>query len=159
MKKLSSIALATISAISLCCPMAHGAETKGAEMSLTIADNGSCSMPQQEKDGILAAINRYLQAAREGSRKTAEKAFSKNATMSWRENGKLNSVPIEALYAYFDEKKRPASGEISACSVAGDVAMVRLESDFDGTKFSDMFALVKDGDEWKIVSKVYHVKN
>jgi hypothetical protein len=25
-------------------------------------------------------------------------------------------------------------------------------------KYTDMFALVRDGDEWKIVAKVYHVR-
>lgn len=47
---------------------------------------------------------------------------------------------------------------ISSCSVAGDVAMVRIESKFGETDFSDMFTLVKDGSDWKIVSKVYHNK-
>lgn len=42
--------------------------------------------------------------------------------------------------------------------MADDVAMVRIESKFGQTEFSDMFALVKYGDDWKIVSKVYHVK-
>lgn len=44
------------------------------------------------------------------------------------------------------------------CSVAGDVAMVRFESVFGDAHFTDMFALVKAGSEWKIVSKIYTVK-
>ncbi len=115
-------------------------------------------MTAAEREGILKAIGAYIQAAQDGS-ETAKKGFAPLATMSWNEAGSLKTVPIKALYDYFDEKKRPASGEIVACSVAGDVAMVRLESDFDGARFTDMFTLVKDGDAWKIVSKVYHVKN
>ena len=161
MNSLFRVALCAImfGSLSLFSNLALGAETKGANMTLTVADNGACAMTQQEKNGILKAIGYYLQAAPDGTRKTAEKAFAKTATMSWSADGKLNSVPIEELYKYFDEKKRPASGEISACSVAGDVAIVRLESDFDGAKFADMFTLVKDGDDWKIASKVYHLKN
>ncbi|MDE5833410.1 MAG: nuclear transport factor 2 family protein [Desulfovibrio sp.] len=135
------------------------AQTKGETMPVKIADNAACAMTQDEKAGILKSIGYYLQAAPDGSRKTAEKGFAEKATMSWSADGKLNVVPIDLLYEYFDEKKRPASGEITACSVAGDVAMVRLESDFDGALFTDMFTLVKDGDDWKIVSKVYHLKN
>lgn len=36
--------------------------------------------------------------------------------------------------------------------------MVRIESKFGEAQFSDMFTLVKDGADWKIVSKVYHAK-
>lgn len=42
--------------------------------------------------------------------------------------------------------------------VAGDVAVVSIDSRFGDTSFDDMFTLVKDGDDWKIVSKVYHIK-
>lgn len=36
--------------------------------------------------------------------------------------------------------------------------MVAIDSQFGEAKYTDMFALVKDGDDWKIVSKVYHTK-
>lgn len=132
---------------------------KGADMSLTVNEKTESKVAQAELAGIMKAIGAYVQAAPDGDSDTAKKGFATWATMSYNENGKLVTVPIQALYDYFDEKKRPASGEIVACEVAGDVAMVRLESEFDGALFTDMFTLVKDGDSWKIVSKVYHVKN
>lgn len=65
----------------------------------------------------------------------------------------------KALYDYYDQTgPHSASYEISSCSMADDVAMVRIESKFGESEFSDMFSLVKDGTDWKIVSKVYHVK-
>ena len=71
----------------------------------------------------------------------------------------LVTVPIQALYDYYDQTgPHNASYEIADCSVAGDVAMVRIESKFGENEFSDMFTLVKDGVNWKIVSKVYHNK-
>ena len=42
--------------------------------------------------------------------------------------------------------------------VDGNVAIVRIDSKFGDVSFEDMFALVKDGKVWKIVSKVYNVK-
>lgn len=136
------------------------AQTKaGGNMALTIAPGLNCQASQEEMKGIMKAVGYYLKAGEEGSSKVAENGFAMWATMSWNENGALKTVPIQILYDYFDEKKRPVSGEISACEVAGTVATVRLESDFDGARFTDMFTLVKDGQDWKIVSKVYHVKN
>jgi hypothetical protein len=51
-----------------------------------------------------------------------------------------------------------SSYELTSINVAEDVATVRIESQFGTAKFADIFAMVKDGDQWKIVSKVYHLK-
>ncbi|MBD5357497.1 MAG: nuclear transport factor 2 family protein [Bacteroides sp.] len=51
-----------------------------------------------------------------------------------------------------------ANYEISVCDVTDEAAIVRIESKFGETRFADMFTLVKDGDDWKIISNIYHVK-
>ena len=69
------------------------------------------------------------------------------------------SVPIQSLYDYYDQSgPHNATYEIADCSVAGDVAMVHIESKFGENEFTDMFTLVKDNSDWKIVSKVYQIK-
>ncbi len=86
-------------------------------------------------------------------------AFAKTATMSYAENGELISVPIQALFDYYDQTgPHPASYEITACHVSADVAVVCIDSKFGESRFDDMFTLVKDGAGWKIISKVYHEK-
>lgn len=111
-----------------------------------------------ELQGIIKAIEHYINAGRKGDSKIAAEGFAPSATMSWVEDGKMKSVPIQELYKYFDEKPREAFCELTACEAAGDVAAARIESEFEGARFTDMFTLVKDGDVWKIVSKVYHIK-
>ena len=87
------------------------------------------------------------------------KAFAPYATMSYVDSDSLVTVPIQALYDYYDETgPHSATYEIVDWSVAGDVAMVRIESDFGENAFTDMFTLVKEGADWKIVSKVYQTK-
>ena len=79
--------------------------------------------------------------------------------MSYAEGDSLVTVPIQALYDYYDQTgPQGVTYEIANCSVAGGVAMVRIESKFGETEFTDMFTLVKDGSDWKIVSKVYQTK-
>lgn len=113
----------------------------------------------EERAEIEKALNFYTEAAVKGDSKIAMQGFAPGATMSYTEGDSLVIVPIQALYDYYDKTgPHNATYEISACSVAGDVAMVRIESKFGETEFSDMFTLVKDGADWKIVSKVYHVK-
>ena len=46
--------------------------------------------------------------------------------------------------------------EVSAQTAT--TAIVSVDTQFGAAKFTDMFALVRNGDEWKIVAKIYHVK-
>ena len=110
--------------------------------------------------GIQKALDAYIQAAVKGDSKIAEPVFTDNATISHIENDSLISLPIQALFDYYnsDVCPQPASYEITVCNVSEDVAIVEIDSDFGGTKFDDMFTMVKDGKDWKIASKVFHVK-
>ena len=118
-----------------------------------------CNATADEIAGIRKALDLYCEASVKGDRKIAEPAFAPTATMSYAENGKLVSVPIKALFDYYDQTgPQPASYEIASCNVAADVAIVSIDSKFGETRFADMFTLVKDGNDWKIISKVYHVK-
>ena len=109
--------------------------------------------------GIRKALDLYVQAAVAGDSKVARPAFAEGATISHAENDSLICLPIQALFDYYDQTgKHPASYEIADYSIAGDVAMVRIESKFGDAEFTDMFALVKEGADWKIVSKIFTVK-
>lgn len=113
----------------------------------------------EDMAGITAALNSYVEAAIKGDSRVAQPVFAPKATMSYSENGKLITVPISELYAYFDKTgPHSASYKIENVKIAGDVAVVSIDSKFGDTGFDDMFTLVKDGSTWKIVSKVYHVK-
>ncbi|MCH5239988.1 MAG: nuclear transport factor 2 family protein [Muribaculaceae bacterium] len=114
----------------------------------------------EQLEGINKALDAYINAAVKGDSKIAEKVFTDNATISHIENDSLISLPIQALYDYYNSEvcPQPASYKITACNVSDDVAIVAIDSDFGGTKFDDMFSMVKDGKDWKIVSKIFHVK-
>ena len=122
-------------------------------------ENVCCNATADEIAGISKALDLYCEASVKGDSKIAEPAFAPTATMSYSENGKLVSVPIKALFDYYDRTgPQPASYEITSCNVATDVAIVSIDSKFGETQFADMFTLVKDGGDWKIISKIYHVK-
>ena len=134
----------------------HNQEVKEDKMDNSKFNNAT---PEQ-LEGINKALEAYINAAVKGNSKIAEQVFTDNATISHIENDSLISLPIQALYDYYnsDVCPQPASYTITACNVSDDVAIVAIDSDFGGTKFDDMFSMVKDGKDWKIVSKVFHVK-
>ena len=108
----------------------------------------ACSCSSSVDKGIVATVDLYIEGGRKGDSKITRKAFAPNATMSWSEKGKSVTVPIQALYNYVDK-----SGAQTATT-----AIVSVDTQFGAVKFTDMFALVRNGDEWKIVAKVYHVR-
>lgn len=120
----------------------------------------NCTSARTEiPQGIVKAIDCYVEGGIKASGDAAKPGFAETATMSWYENGKLQSVPIQALFDGFDTwEPTESSYEIINYEVAGDVAMVAIDSKFGEAKFIDMFTLVKDGEDWRIVSKVYHIK-
>ena len=124
------------------------------------SNTAMCSnVSSEDLAGIRKALDLYVQGAVEGDSKVARPAFADGATISHAEDGALICLPIQALFDYYDTTgKHPASYEIAECSVAGDVAMVRIESVFGEAAFTDMFTLVKEGFDWKIVSKIFQVK-
>ncbi|MDQ0638436.1 hypothetical protein QF042_002001 [Pedobacter sp. W3I1] len=113
---------------------------------------------QEQKDGILKAIDLYVEAGRKGDGNIAKPAFASTSTMSWSENGVLKSVPIQVLLDGFSAAEPMEAGyKLTTLDVEGDAAIVRIESQFGHNKYADMFTLVKDGSDWKIISKIYHV--
>ena len=119
----------------------------------------ACAEDAKDIEGITKVLNLYTAAAVKGDSKIAQPAFAPKATMSYTEKGKLVTVPISELFAYYDKTgPHQATYKIETVKVASDVAVVSIDSKFGDTSFDDMFTLVKDGDDWKIVSKVYHIK-
>lgn len=111
---------------------------------------------QEQKEAILKPIDLYVEAGRKGDGNIAKLAFASTATMSWSEDGALKSVPIQALFDGFSAAEpMEASYKLTTLDVEGDVAIVRIESQFGADKYADMFTLVKDGNDWKIISKIY----
>ena len=112
------------------------------------------------KDAIVATVKLYIAAGEKGDSKIAKLAFAPGATMSWSENGVVKTVPIQALYDYFD-KSGPQTvtyENLNVTALSQTTATVSIDTCFGTTKFKDMFALVRAGDKWQIVAKTYHVK-
>ena len=114
-------------------------------------------MQNKTIEGILNAIELYAEAGRKASRELGQKAFTEAATMSWVENGKINTVPIQVLFDVLEQTgEEKVTYNVEDVTVAGNVAFVRISSSFSKlTTFNDMFTLAEQNGEWKIVSKIY----
>jgi len=111
-----------------------------------------------ESANIEKTIELYIEGSRQGNSSISAQAFAEGATLSGIHEGKFMLVPIQVLYDLVDNNgAQEVTYKIESCSIEKDVAIVRLDAQFGTHKYTDMFTMVKDADQWKIVSKVFHL--
>ena len=112
-----------------------------------------------EHDAISKTIQHYIDGAKSGKGDDMKPAFHEDATIFGYAGTDLFAGPIEKLFAWNDENG-PATGlqaRIAGIDLVETVATVRLElDDWTGSRFTDLFTLLKVDGEWKIISKVFH---
>ena len=112
-----------------------------------------------EYDAIDKVIQRYIDGARSGKGDDMKPAFHEGATIFGYAGDDLFAGPIQGLFDWNDNNG-PASelkARIASIDLTGTIATVRLELDnWTGTRFTDLFTLLKVDGEWKIINKVFH---
>ena len=113
-----------------------------------------------EYEAITKAIQHYIDGAKSGKGGDMKPAFHKDATVFGYVGADLFGGPIQELFAWND-KNGPATGlqaRIVSIDLIDTVATVRLELDnWTGSRFTDLFTLLKVDGEWKIMNKVFHL--
>ncbi len=113
-----------------------------------------------EMTAIVKTIEYYIEGGRKGNSKITEKAFADNATMSWAETGQTRTVPIKVLYDIVDKSgASTANYKLLDFNIDKNIAIVKIQSRFGPQEYIDMFTLIKDAGNWKIVSKIYRINN
>jgi hypothetical protein len=111
-------------------------------------------------EAITRVIQYYLDGAKSGKGSDMKPAFHKDATIFGYVGPDLFAGPIQGLFDWND-KNGPANGiksRISEIDVVGTIANVRVEIDnWTGSRFTDMFTLLKQDGKWKIMNKVFHL--
>ena len=143
---VSSIAIAVLFVLST-----GGISTAGEPEAKNIAKANA------EYIGIAKAVEYYFEAGRKGDSGYMKEVFLPEANIYFTRDGKVAGGPIQILFDMVEGKPSPTEilYDIAAIDVAGTIATVRLEiADWAGNSYTDMFTLIKDGEDWKIASKV-----
>ncbi len=113
-----------------------------------------------EHDAIAKTIQYNIDGAKSGKGDDMKPAFHEDATIFGYVGADLFAGPIQKLFAWNDENG-PATGlqaRIAGIDLVETVATVRLElDDWTGSRFTDLFTLLKVDGEWKIMNKVFHL--
>ncbi len=113
-----------------------------------------------EYDVIAKVVQHYIDGGRSGKGEDMKPAFHKDATIFGYAGADLFAGPIQGLFDWVDEND-PATGlqaRIASIDLIDTVATVRLELDnWSGSRYTDLFTLLKVAGEWKIMNKVFHL--
>ena len=113
-----------------------------------------------EYDAIAKTVQHYIDGAKSGKGDDMKPAFHEDATIFGYAGADLFAGPIQRLFDWVDGNG-PATelqARIASIDVVDSVATVRLELDnWIGSRYTDMFTLLKVDGEWKIMNKVFHL--
>ena len=114
-----------------------------------------------EENGVREAINYYVNGMRTGSVEILRKGFHQQAILCGYLGDEMIAAPIEGLYEWVDSNPAPATtGEVFDCSILSIEITSRVaaatvrETSHEGNVI-DYFHLLKVGDRWWIVSKLW----
>ena len=114
-----------------------------------------------EENGIREAINYYVDGMRTGSVESLKKGFHQQAILCGYLGDEMIAAPIEGLYEWVDSNPAPSTtGEVFDCSIfsieiTGRVAAAKVRENSHEGNVIDYFHLLKVGDRWWIVSKLW----
>jgi hypothetical protein len=113
----------------------------------------------QDYEDVCSSVNAYVEAARTGDFSQMDQVFHQDAYIFGWFDGEPFNGPIKMLFDW-DVQNGPAPDirtRIVSVEIAETVASARLEiENWTGYTFADFFTLMKFGDEWKIMNKVFH---
>jgi len=115
------------------------------------------SSAQSDEEGILAAVNNYLDGGTNGDVEQFKSAFVKEAIQrSIGKTGDVIGMTVESLAS----KIKPGQvmsreTKIVSWNYAGIAATAITETIYPSSKIIDLLNLLKIDGEWKIVSRVY----
>ncbi|MBC7894213.1 MAG: nuclear transport factor 2 family protein [Cytophagaceae bacterium] len=115
-----------------------------------------------EEAAVRIPLEAYLKGHATGDSAAFRRAFWKDAKLWFVRDGKLASRTSDEYIA--GASGRPAADEakrkrrIVSTHIAGNAAMAVIELDYPATRFIDYMALLKVGDEWRIINKSFYAE-
>ena len=116
-------------------------------------------------DAIIKVIQYYIEGSSAGKSELMRPGFHDNASIVGYAGGNLLFDPIQTLYDWIDGNG-PAPDiepQFASIEILESIAVVRLEvKGWSGklagsdVHMSDIFNLIKIGEEWKITQKIFH---
>ncbi|HKV33391.1 MAG TPA: nuclear transport factor 2 family protein [Pyrinomonadaceae bacterium] len=122
----------------------------------------SASVESAEAAAARVLLENYIQGHATGNPDFIRKAFHTEAKVMAFRDGKLTNLTSEEFATRFNGK--PAADEaqrkrrIENVEITGNAGVAKIVLEYPTVTFTDYMSLLKVGDEWKIVNKVFYAE-
>ena len=119
-----------------------------------------------DKQKIENIINLYIESMNKSDADMVKDAFHSNAKVTGYLHGELLQLSTEE-FAGFVSSQQPSPIEngkniefdILSMDIEGSIAYVKIRDKYLGITFLDILSLLKEGDNWSIYNKLFHVEH
>ena len=118
-----------------------------------------------DETGIRNTIQVYFDCMSESSAEKVHEAFHPNAKITGYVGGELKEMSVADFAGLVssqtpspNEKGETLPAEILSIEIAGATAVARVRDDYLGKTFVDTLSFLKEGDSWRIYTKLFHVE-
>lgn len=128
---------------------------------LGISSINSASM-QSDFAAARVPLENYIQGHATGNGDFMRKAFHTEAKVMAFRDGKLTNMTSEEFASRFNGKPAPDEAQrkrqIEKVEITGNAGVGKIVLDYPTVTYTDYMSLLKVGDEWKIVNKVFYAE-
>ncbi|MFY9622445.1 MAG: nuclear transport factor 2 family protein [Pyrinomonadaceae bacterium] len=122
---------------------------------------GTSRASQSESEAAARVpLENYIQGHATGNGDFMRKAFHTDAKVMAFRDGKLTNLTAEEFASRFNGKPAPDEAQrkrrIESVEITGNAGVGKIVLDYPTVTFTDYMSLLKVGDEWKIVNKVFY---
>ena len=107
-------------------------------------------------------LENYIKGHATGQGEYMRKAFHPDARLQWYRDGKYQTRTLDEFVAGFKGEVAPDEAgrkrRIESLDINGNAGMAKIVLDYPTVKFTDYMSLLKIGDEWKIVNKIFYAE-
>ena len=132
------------------------------KIAYSVGDPKNNSAERGDIDAVKIPLENYLMGHKTGKAEYMKKAFYTEGKLMYMRGGKYSTIDFKDYIGRMNGK--PAKDEamrkrwIESIDVTGNVAVGKIILDYPTVKFTDYMALLKIGNEWKIVNKAFHIE-
>ena len=111
---------------------------------------------------VTKLVGTYVEAMTRGDRGELERLFFEAASEVGHYKGELLWNSRDAFIRMCEDEGDTSlkpDWVIRSLSIHGDIAMVHVQNDWAGMRFDDLLTLLHHEGAWRIVSKVYHIRD
>lgn len=118
--------------------------------------------PASEEANVRATVKEYLHGLKWNDVKSFERTFTPDARLMFiNRNGAIGQLTQPDWYRGFATvagKEEAGEFEILAIDITGSAASVKVQETYPKSVYVNYLSMLKVGNEWKIVNKIYDAK-